>query len=70
MNENGFPRKLTRLIKTTMDGTQCGVNISGGLSGSLESRRARLCLLSNNVLEDVMRHDNVMCRKTEYGGEG
>lgn len=52
MDKNGFPGKLTRLIKATMDGNQCCVRISAELSGSFESLS---CLLFNIALEGVMR---------------
>ena len=39
MDKNGFLGKLIRLIKATVDGTQCCVRISGGLSGPFESHR-------------------------------
>ncbi|XP_062703839.1 uncharacterized protein LOC134286265 [Aedes albopictus] len=61
MDENGFPGKLTRLIKATMDGVQNCVRVSGELSSSFESRRGLRqgdglsCLLFNIALEGVVR---------------
>ena len=72
MDENGFPGKLTRLIKATMDGTQCCVRISGGLSGSFESRRGLRqgdglsCLLFNIALEGVMKRAAYNMRGTIF----
>jgi hypothetical protein len=72
MDEYGFPGKLTRLIKATMDGVQCCVKISGGLSGSFESRRGLRqgdglsCLLFNIALEGVMRRAAYNMRGTIF----
>ena len=72
MDENGFPGKLTRLIKATMDGNKCCVRISGGLSSSFESRRGLRqgdgisCLLFNIALEGVMRRAGINMRGTIF----
>ncbi|XP_055610743.1 uncharacterized protein LOC129757503 [Uranotaenia lowii] len=61
MDENGFSGKLIRLIKATMDGTQCCVRIPGELSSSFESRRGLRqghgisCIIFNVALEGVIR---------------
>ena len=70
MDENGFPGKLTRLIKATMDGVRCCIKISGGLSGPFETRRGLRqsdelsCLLFNIALEGVMRRAGFNMRGT------
>ncbi|EDS43874.1 conserved hypothetical protein [Culex quinquefasciatus] len=39
MYENGFPGKLIRLVKSTMDVARCSVKISGAMSDPIESRK-------------------------------
>ena len=61
MHENGFPGKLIRMLKATMDGARCSVKISGAMSDPIESRKglrqgdgiSGLCF--NIALEGVMR---------------
>ncbi|XP_058064584.1 uncharacterized protein LOC131214222 [Anopheles bellator] len=72
MDENGFPGKLIRLIKATVDGTQCCVRISGGLSSPFETRRGLRqvdglsCLLFNIALQGVMNRADTNTRGTIY----
>jgi len=70
MDENGFPGKLTRLIKATMERVQCCVIISGGLSDPFGSRRRQgdglSCLLFNIALEGVMRRAGLNMRGTIF----
>lgn len=76
MDENGFPGKLTRLIKATMEGVRCSVRISGELSESFESRRGLRqgdglsCLLFNIALEGVMRRAEFNMRGTIFNKSG
>lgn len=61
MHEYGFPNKLTRLVKATMERVMCVVRVSGTLSSPFESRRGLRqgdglsCLLFNVALEGVIR---------------
>ena len=61
MHEFGFPDKLTRLIKATLNQVRCYVRVGGTLSSPFESRRGLRqgdglsCLLFNIVLEGVVR---------------
>ena len=61
MHDNGFPDKLTRLVKATMERVMCYVRVSGELSEPFESRRGLRqgdglsCLLFNVGLEGVVR---------------
>src|SRR5450759_2596799 len=72
MRQTEATGKLTRLIKATMDGNQCCVRISGGLSGSFESRRGLRqgdglsCLLFNIALEGVIRRAAFNMRGTIF----
>lgn len=72
MDENGFPGKLTRLIRATMDGLQSCVKISGEHSSPFESRRGLRqgdgisCLLFNIALEGVMRRAGLSSRGTIF----
>ena len=76
MDENGFPGKLTRLIKTMMDGVRCCVKILGGLSSPFETRRGLRqgdglsCLLFNIALEGVMRRAGFNMRGTIFTRSG
>ncbi|XP_062706099.1 uncharacterized protein LOC134287678 [Aedes albopictus] len=76
MDENGFPGKLTRLIKATMDGVQNCVRVSGQLSSSFESRRelrkgdGLSCLLFTIALEGVMRRAGLNSRGTIFTKSG
>ncbi|XP_058456434.1 uncharacterized protein LOC131433845 [Malaya genurostris] len=68
MDENSFPGKLTRMVKTTMDGVQNCVRVLGELSSSFGSRRGLRqgdglsCLLFNIALEGVMRRAGINSR--------
>ncbi|XP_052562523.1 uncharacterized protein LOC128092541 [Culex pipiens pallens] len=67
MYENGFPGKLIRLVKSTMDGARCSVKISGAMSDPIESRKGLrqgdgLCF--NIGLEGVMRRAGFNMRGT------
>ncbi|XP_052562748.1 uncharacterized protein LOC128092589 [Culex pipiens pallens] len=70
MYENGFPGKLIRLVKSTMDGARCSVKISGAMSDPIESRKglrqgdgiSGLCF--NIGLEGVMRRAGFNMRGT------
>ncbi|XP_062717045.1 uncharacterized protein LOC134292171 [Aedes albopictus] len=76
MDENGFPGKLTRLIKATMDGVQNCVRVSDELSSSFVSRRGLRqgdglsCLLFNIALEGVMRRAGLNSRGTIFTKSG
>ena len=65
MHDNGFPDKLTRLVKATMDRVMCVVRVSGTLSSPFESRRGLRqgdglsCLLFNIALEGVIRRSGI-----------
>jgi Reverse transcriptase (RNA-dependent DNA polymerase) len=65
MHEYGFPDKLTRLVKATMDRVMCVVRVSGTLSSPFESRRGLRqgdglsCLLFNIALEGVIRRARI-----------
>ncbi|KID80942.1 endonuclease-reverse transcriptase, partial [Metarhizium majus ARSEF 297] len=65
MHEYGFPDKLIRLIKATMDRVMCVVRVSGTLSSPFESRRGLRqgdglsCLLFNIALEGVIRRAGI-----------
>ncbi|XP_039452873.1 uncharacterized protein LOC120431820, partial [Culex pipiens pallens] len=72
MDENGFPGKLIRLIKMTMDGARCCVKISGAESdsftslGGLRQGDGISCLCFNVVLEGVMRRAGFNMRGTIF----
>uniref|UniRef100_A0A023EI93 Putative line l1 all n=1 Tax=Aedes albopictus TaxID=7160 RepID=A0A023EI93_AEDAL len=76
MDENGFPGKLTRLIRASMDGVQNCVRVSGELSSSFEPRRGLRqgdglsCLLFNIALEGVMRRAGLNSRGTIFTKSG
>ena len=65
MHENGFPDKLTRLIKATLDRVMCHVRISRELAEPFESRRGLRqgdglsCALFNIGLEGVVRRAGI-----------
>lgn len=65
MHEYGFPDKLIRLIKATMERVMCVVRVSGTLSSPFESRRGLRqgdglsCLLFNIALEGVIRRAGI-----------
>ncbi|XP_062715888.1 uncharacterized protein LOC134291753 [Aedes albopictus] len=65
MHEYGFPDKLIRLNKATMDRVMCVVRVSGTLSSPFESRRGLRqgdglsCLLFNIALEGVIRRAGI-----------
>ena len=65
MHDNGFPDKLTRLIKAILDRVMCHVRVSTELAKPFESRR-RLrqgdglsCALFNIGLEGVVRRAGI-----------
>ena len=72
MDENGFPGKLIRLIKMTMDGARCCVKISGAESdsfpseGGLRQGDGISCLCFNMLLEGVMRRADFNMRGTIF----
>ena len=72
MDENGFPGKLIRLIKMTMDGARCCVKISGAESDSFDSRQGLRqgdgisCLCFNIALEGVVRRAGFNIRGTIF----
>ena len=76
LDENGFPGKLTRLIKATMEDVKCCVRISGGTSDPFESHRGLRqgdglsCLLFNVALEGVMRRAGFDMRGTIFNRSG
>ena len=61
MQQHHFPRKLIRLLESTMNGVQCKVRVSNLTSESFESHRGLRqgdvlsCLLFNIALEGVIR---------------
>ena len=65
MRENGFPDKLTRLIKATLDRVMCHVRISRELADPFESRRGLRqgdglsCALFNIGFEGVVRRPGI-----------
>ncbi|XP_055633309.1 uncharacterized protein LOC129773689 [Toxorhynchites rutilus septentrionalis] len=65
MHEHGFPDKLTRMIKATMDRVMCVVRVSGILSSPFESRRGLRqgdglsCLQFNIALQGVIRRAGI-----------
>jgi len=65
MHDYGFPDKLTRLVKATMERVMCYVRVSGTLSSPFESRRGLRqgdglsCLLFNIALEGVIRRARI-----------
>ena len=65
MHEYGFPNKLTRLIKATMDHVMCFVRVEGKLSNPFETRKGLKqgdglsCLLFNIVLEAIVRRTGI-----------
>lgn len=65
MHEYGFPDKLTRLIKATMDRVMCYVRVSQTFSSPFEARRGLRqgdglsCLLFNIALEGVIRRAGI-----------
>ncbi|XP_052563032.1 LOW QUALITY PROTEIN: uncharacterized protein LOC120414040 [Culex pipiens pallens] len=72
MDENGFPGKLIRLTRMTMDGARCCVKISGAESdsfpslGGLRQGDGISCLCFNVVLEGVMRRAGFNMRGTIF----
>ncbi|XP_052895574.1 uncharacterized protein LOC128302755 [Anopheles moucheti] len=72
MQQYGFPGKLVRLLRATMDGVQCKVRVSNMLSESFESHRGLRqgdglsCLLFNIALEGVMRSAGFDIRGTIF----
>ena len=65
MHDYGFPDKLTRLVKSTIDRVMCIARVSGTLSSPFESRRGLRqgdglsCLLFNIALEGVIRRAGI-----------
>ena len=65
MHENGFPDKLTRLIKSTLDRVMCQIRISRELAERFDSRRGLRqrdglsCALFNIGLEGVVRRAGI-----------
>ena len=65
MHENGFPDKLTRLIKATLHRVMCHVRVSRELAEPFESRRGLRqgdglpCALFNIGLEGVVRRAGI-----------
>lgn len=65
MHEYGFPDKLIRLLKATMERVMCVVRVSGTLSSPSESRKGLRqgdglsCLLFNIALEGVIRRAGI-----------
>ena len=72
MHDNGFPDKLTRLIKATLDRVMCHVRVSGDLAEPFESRRGLRqgdglsCSLFNIGLEGVVRRAGIDTRCTIF----
>ena len=72
MEENGFPGKLIRLIKMTMDGARCSVKISGRESDSFDLPQGLRqgdgisCLCFNIALEGVVRRAGFNMRDTIF----
>ena len=72
MHVNGFPDKLTRLIKATLDRVMCHVRVSGDLAEPFESRRGLRqggglsCSLFNIGLEDVVQRAGIDTRGTIF----
>ena len=72
MHDNGFPDKLTRLIKATLDRVMCHVRVSGDLAEPFESRRGLRqgdglsCSLFNIGLEGVVRRAGIDTRGTIF----
>jgi hypothetical protein len=72
MHEFGFPDKLTRLIKVTMNSVMCFVRVAGTLSNPFETRRGLRqgdglsCLLFNIALEAVIRRAGIDTSGTIY----
>uniref|UniRef100_A0A3F2YVY1 Reverse transcriptase domain-containing protein n=1 Tax=Anopheles dirus TaxID=7168 RepID=A0A3F2YVY1_9DIPT len=72
MQQYGFPGKLVRLLKATMDGVQCKVRVSNMTSDMFQSHRGLRqgdglsCLLFNIALEGVMRSAGFDIRGTIY----
>ena len=70
MYENGFPGKLIRMVKATMDGSRCRVKISGAMSDPFDSLGglrqgdgiSGLCFII--ALEGVMRRAGFNMRGT------
>ncbi|XP_038117301.1 uncharacterized protein LOC119769343 [Culex quinquefasciatus] len=72
MDENGFPGKLIRLTRMTMDGSRCCVKISGAESdsfpslGGLRQGDGISCLCFNVALEGVLRRAGFNMRGTIF----
>lgn len=72
MHEYGFPDKLTRLIRATMEHVMCYVRIEGKLSNPFETRKGLKqgdglsCLLFNIILEGVVRRAEIDTRGTIF----
>ena len=71
-HDNGFPDKLTRLIKATLDRVMCHVRVSGDVAEPFESRRGLRqgdgisCSLFNIALEGVVRRTGIDTRGTIF----
>ena len=72
VHEHNFPKKLTRLIKATVNSTRCCVKISGALLDPFETRKGlrqgdgNSCLLFNIALEGVIRRAGFNMRGTIF----
>ena len=76
MHDYGFPDKLTRLVKATLDRVMCVVRVSGTLSSPFESRRGLRqgdglsCLLFNIAMEGVIRRAGIDTSGTIFRKSG
>ncbi|XP_055623150.1 uncharacterized protein LOC129766599 [Toxorhynchites rutilus septentrionalis] len=72
MHDYGFPDKLTRLIKATLERVICYMRVSGALSSPFESRRGLWqgdglsCMLLNIALEGVIGRAGIETRGTIF----
>ena len=72
IHEYGFPDKLTRLIKATMDRVMCYVRVSGVLADPFESRRGLRqsdglsYAIFNIALEMIVRRTSIDTKRTIF----
>ena len=72
MHEYGFPDKLTRLIKATMDQVMCYIRVSGVLADPFESRRGLRqgdgisCAIFSIALEVIVQRADIDTKEAFY----
>jgi hypothetical protein len=72
MKEFNFPNKLIRLVKITMENSQCRIKLQSELSKPLNTINGLIqsdslaCLLFNIALEKVIRDSGIQTRSTIF----